>query len=567
MSKELDCAAFLTALHGNALTALPDARVVIWTSDKGKQAQRFDDCADAAECAIELSDSGMDVFHGCSVMPSKGGGRGKAADALALSALWADIDIAVEGKAKEYPPTLEDARAVVGLLGMPPSITVETGGGLHMYWLLAKPMLAGAGEGYYTTDYMASMTQRWQGMIRRGMRDNGWELDSTHDLARVLRPPETTNHKYGHAVTAVLHGEKPIRYDYEDILARLPEPEAAQGNALPVKVGFFVAPPKGSKPQIPAIVNSLMELDPDFTGVWEGQKKFETDSERDLSIATRILGVGGSEQDAVDAVAYRRLTRCVGKKAEKAYRQDYMDATIRKAASGIDQEEGFTEISSGGVDTSTDEGKAKALEAIRRAIRIPLKRFIKIGKGDGCRYAFELDSGERVEIGSSAILLTVRSVQQRIFDATSVVMPAVKAGQWATVVQSMTQVMEEVEGDGLYEQLDSLYEEYIHICGDSPPVKGVEDDAQIFWEQFRTGRPVVADGKVCVTSLGFADFVESRTRNIKMGSLEVQQYLNARGFRKERSSAAKGGERLYRRHWAKPWLKNPEEGEALDAAS
>ena len=89
----------------------------------------------------------------------------------------------------------QDARLdVLQALPSKPSAILHTGGGLHAYWLFETPL-------YLTTETERSqMTQLLRQfaytLCQRG-KEQGWTLDALRDLARVLRPPGTINHKYG----------------------------------------------------------------------------------------------------------------------------------------------------------------------------------------------------------------------------------------------------------------------------------------------------------------------------------------------------------------------------------
>jgi len=63
---------------------------------------------------------------------------------------------------------------------------------------------------------------------------HGWTLDALRDLARVLRPPGTINHKYGTPVTVI--EERDVRYSAADFdwLMPLPAPSIHQGARMHV---------------------------------------------------------------------------------------------------------------------------------------------------------------------------------------------------------------------------------------------------------------------------------------------------------------------------------------------
>ena len=114
--------------------------------------------------------------------PGKGG-RGGAADSLALPGLWADLDIAGPGHktTEQLPPDADAARKIITTSGLPePTLWVHSGGGLYPWWLLDQ-------QTDVTDDNLADLEQmsaRWQTVIGRAATQLELELD----LAMILGP-------------------------------------------------------------------------------------------------------------------------------------------------------------------------------------------------------------------------------------------------------------------------------------------------------------------------------------------------------------------------------------------
>ena len=134
-------------------------------------------------------------------------------------ALVADADAA--GKdGHNYPP---QGRILQALADMPvrASIVVVSGrqdGGLHVYWLFREPFLI---EGDEDRQRIKSLSERWQRLLKSKLTP--YDLDSTFDLVRVLRPIGTTNHKYGSTVSALVF-EPERRYRGQEFEEHLPAP-------------------------------------------------------------------------------------------------------------------------------------------------------------------------------------------------------------------------------------------------------------------------------------------------------------------------------------------------------
>lgn len=146
----------------------------------------------------------FDVWY-CTSRQSEMGinGRGKpkavrvAKNAMSLKAIWVDVDVKADKPDKNYT-TLTDALDAVGsfvkAVGLPPpSALVNSGGGLHVYWISDKPLTPAEWEPYA------------QGLKALLLRE-GVKCDAgiTTDEARILRVPGTLNHKYNPPKPVVL---------------------------------------------------------------------------------------------------------------------------------------------------------------------------------------------------------------------------------------------------------------------------------------------------------------------------------------------------------------------------
>src|SRR6266851_2291281 len=153
--------------------------------------------------------------------------RSRNDSAALMPALYFDIDLASGAHAASaLPATDADALAFLQTLPAKPSLILHTGGGLHGYWLFESPI-------YLTTDperaAMAHLLKEFAYTLRLLGTAYGWELDALRDLARVLRPAGTINHKYGKPVAII--AESAARYTPADFdwLTTLPAPSVHHG--------------------------------------------------------------------------------------------------------------------------------------------------------------------------------------------------------------------------------------------------------------------------------------------------------------------------------------------------
>ena len=194
MQDESQAKCFLSQYFGK----MQESYLLLWTK-QDRRSQSFKLPAEikkAAAMAVSLAKQKKDVYFG--VTPSKvpysgSSGRGKAEDATALTALWADVDLAsgVHSAQSNNPPDVATVKRLLQNHKLP-SIAVQSGGGLHLYWLLDEPVPITDDE---SRRKAAELAESWQQSIRRAFAEHGYTLDATADLARLLRVPGTFNYK------------------------------------------------------------------------------------------------------------------------------------------------------------------------------------------------------------------------------------------------------------------------------------------------------------------------------------------------------------------------------------
>jgi P4 family phage/plasmid primase-like protien len=139
-----------------------------------------------------------------------------------LPALYTDIDFKKLAEA--------EARSRLERFPFLPSITIASGGGLHVYWLLREPLELPAEE------------PRARDALRRLALALGADL-SVAECAHILRVPDTFNYKYAPPAKVILEECEPKRrYNLGELLEFLPEEErpGVNGHArftMPPEVG------------------------------------------------------------------------------------------------------------------------------------------------------------------------------------------------------------------------------------------------------------------------------------------------------------------------------------------
>ena len=195
---------FLQRIVGDTLTP-EGSKLLVWTAP-AKESRWYADLWQAADEASRLSGN---VYFGVCLAPDDvcgGKTRATAQQVSYATCLWADIDYVSPHHAKgNLPPSEADAMNCLREAFPPhlqPPVVINSGGGLQAFWPLAEPL-------DITSDIdraeFAVIVRGWQGLLRATMGRHGWTLDSTHDLARVMRLAGTENANAGGKPVSLLN--------------------------------------------------------------------------------------------------------------------------------------------------------------------------------------------------------------------------------------------------------------------------------------------------------------------------------------------------------------------------
>jgi hypothetical protein len=305
--------AFLRALWPDP----PDGYLLIWLL-KGEKSLWFraDGPDAAATAAVEQADHTC-VYFGCGLSPRNYGPkkRCKANDIIALPGLWGDVDVRGAAHKKEVlPPNLNAARQLIYEMPLPPSLLVLSGHGIQPWWLFKEAWVF-ADEG--DRQYAGELIRRWQGHLHRLGELRGWDIDSTPDLARVLRLPGTLNRKLEDAIVPVAVDilEQHIRrYDPADLRDALPEESASRN-------GFGSAHRRSPEDWERVAADGVHEGDRHTTGV--------------AYIGKLLRSLGALTDEAVGIMwgAVRLWNQsCRPPQDEKDLRRDFQDILAREQA-------------------------------------------------------------------------------------------------------------------------------------------------------------------------------------------------------------------------------------------
>lgn len=404
---------FLAALTN---TAPADQWGYLWTFQRGgkKQTHWFDlgdGVEQAASLATELGDQ-TNVYIGAGTASAKGRSIERvSADAVSgIYALWADVDWvdSTTHKKQNYPGDREQAFEVVESIGLTPSIIVDTGHGLHAWWLLDE---------FWSLDTesqrseAANLAQRWNTTLGVRAAERGWTIDSTFDLSRVLRVPGTMNLKIPDdpKKVSILRLESGVSYSVRDFnewaiteaeLNRISVPTSRSYKVEEFTMDTARLPPAGK-------VSALSENHDLFQATLDRRRSDFTDqsaSSYDLSLATTASMAGWSDQEIVDLLISQRVTHGDDPKM----RADYYRRTLAKAHEvgakmrADDEIDDVAEDLADAMNDGDDEGardhRRKLSDAKSDQLGIELTSVLRY-PGETPEFAFVLGGAVHIHVG------------------------------------------------------------------------------------------------------------------------------------------------------------------------
>jgi hypothetical protein len=163
-------------------------------------------------------------------------GRGTSDDAYGIASLWVECDHMGGVHTARNLPTPVQLGMFLRSLPFQPSLTIDSGGGAHIHLLLKELWILDTPTERARAQLLLRRVQRTVQLMAEA---RGWTIDSTSDLARVLRLPGTFNHKGATPVPVTVLAEHPRRYNPIDLenavwLAPLDAPATPPAHQLPL---------------------------------------------------------------------------------------------------------------------------------------------------------------------------------------------------------------------------------------------------------------------------------------------------------------------------------------------
>lgn len=523
--------AFLKELFGKELPR--GAKIQMWC----KATKRTHYCASYTDAAQLVKGRPPDWYVGVSLSPRNFGvtKRCPARESAGIAGLWADIDVVGGPESKRNAaPDLGAAMALAKSV-LEPTLTINSGYGLQAWWLLDDGPWVFADDA--EREQASRMAQGWIATLRAKAQEQGWTIDSTQDLARLMRVPDTVNAKGGGEAPVVgwphpVREQDGPRYSVEELAALAVEaaPKAAQRTLLSAVGDVEVSDqPRG----LPLIHDAMLENSKTYAQTWRHARQDRVSaqwslSEWDLSLASQLVEAEATDQEVADVLVAHRTKWNPGD--DKSRRPDYIRRTIARAKSSQhravkerEADEALEEL-----ETIAEEGDAdpdRTVALFNEVIDGPeIKELVQNGRDPAtARFNLIMSNGEVVRLGSGGNLLRQPRFQEKFMVVTRHVIRPVKPPRWRAAIQALLNAarVEESIDDTPEGRVREMLRRYL-----SERMTTDVDEAA------RSREPFEKEGYVYVFGDSFAGFVRSALRE-NLANPDVKEMLRAAGFERK----------------------------------
>lgn len=342
-------------------------------------------------------------------------------DVTGLCFLWLDLDFKKPGKPAKYAPDLETALNVVYSGEYRPSVIVNSGGGLHVYWLFDEFVEINDENRNLWQGVSESFQAYWAAVLR----SKGYDCDKTADLSRILRV-------FGDDETPVLNGNydppRPVK-----ILENLPEirysPDTLiehfhlePGSKAPVSsTGTEKAVPRAVRTGLEATFENLLKESDRFRETWNKQAKFpdQSGSAYALSLATQmyLFGLEDAEikEKIIEFLAIHDFSNSLGKieKSEK-----WWIRTLDKAKKLSIKEKASEDAREIAEKARASESLDDILTIIEETTWIAFTGIEKLIMGEEIQYKFIPKTGSAIKFADFSDVLNYKRWRSEVFEAT-----------------------------------------------------------------------------------------------------------------------------------------------------
>ena len=603
---------FLTFLWGSH----PPGKVLIWTAPD-KVSHWYNRLTDVDQDVERLAKQ-QNVYTGVGLAapeyrtsPTR---RVKAHNVAAIAGLWADIDIdhPVHQK-KNLPPDIDTVLDLLDTLYYEPTLIVGSGHGIQAWWLFTKPWVFDGPEDRRAAQRLSQWWHREN--VDRIVHQEGYAMDATHDLSRVLRLPGTLNHKE-QPVPVVLLNEDSTgpRVEYKEFLDQIPE-EFKAGTPVswpknsnsqdPREQGDLTLDPGAEPPALK--LTTMLENDDNFRRSWERRRKNMNDSSPsayDMSLARLAASAGWEDQEIVDLlIAWRRKHEIPPKMRQSYYRttldnarepiwkeeaEEQLFTALQNDRNGAARErrdadgggnagmrtEGETPGTAPGEDppgnggdggdggggdggenqedTDPEEERRKIREVLSKVMKIKIKKVVKY-RGDPPQYWMSTEDGD-ITLGTANQVLNQNSFRSAIFAATNTAVPTCNRTEWQRRLEALGRICEEEDAGEASRPVEETIEWLDRYMAENTVTDQME-------QAVVASAPFIQERQVYFFGDDFRKWIESHP-GLKLNSHAMGQRLRRCGWHTENVNftLAETGRRTTRTCWTRP---PPEGGRAM----
>jgi hypothetical protein len=490
----------------------------------------------------------LDVYTGVGVAPMDAllrSSQRAVADMIAgIAGMWSDVDYAGKNHAKpRLPQTEEEALELVAAMPVRPTILVHSGHGLQAWWLFKKPWIFQNGE----REEAQALIRDWQGHMAGLAKTRGWVVDSTHDLARVMRLPGTVNNKAEPVPVRVIWSDGP-RIDREEIRSYIdaasPEavlrPEAQDRPAIDITDGLVLDP--AAEPPTAKLL-ALLASDPKFKRSLERRRPDLPDqsaSSYDLSLASFAVRAEWTDQEIADLLIFNRRNN--GDDLKLAHtgfggHDSYYAGTIAKARGPAEQaeaQERVEEIATSFVDNPSLAGMSAVLG-------VEITDLVK-ELGDPPEYWLGTSTGN-ITLGTVDNILEQGRFRKAIAAATGKVLRQIKRADWERRAEAILSCCRDYDLNEISDKIN----ETCHWIEDYLDSQTILDDQTIAAQQ---GLPFLRDGVVFFTLGGFKNHLRFNVGE-PLSSKKLGTRFRLSGVQSDRVFYPnEGGAQTSRNYWA-----------------
>ena len=492
------------------------SQILIWTLPDKKSYWLGQDTGKLITLAEKLVKEEKDVYIGVGLAPSgiKSTLRARADQIVALPAFWLDIDFKDPVHVKKNLPS--EVEAIIFIrdeITPPPTFVIHTGHGFHLWWTLDKPMLLKTAE---DKEHATGLLNDFSEGIKAKMKVHQWTLDSTFDLARVLRLPGTTNFK-NDPLEVHIKTHNDVTYTIDQLSS--PHVERPKRKQNPISLPGIDSELKLDPEASPSMFKWMMlqENEPKAIRSWSRTRRDFDDqsaSTYDLSLASMAAYAGWEDQEIVDLLIASRRHHGDDLKL----REDYYAKTLAKAKSTSPK------LADKQLDKLDRDDEEAVKQTVSDIMGVTISRLVKF-EGDPPSYVLEVVLGERttmVTLGGVETILEQRLFRAKIAATADIIIPKCTPAQWekkASLLMSMITVEQLGPDSTPAGAVMAWISEYLEMYRPSH-----EPD-----EAIKANRPYFLNGYLHVFLRPFAFWLKTN-QGERMTNRELARYLRMAGF-------------------------------------